>query len=339
MFKKFFTKDYRYYLEKGEQLLAQKRYAEARLAFQESLQKLPDVSENVASEKRKLEEKLAETGDGLGLLNLAEAEHALQRGEHDKAREHIHLALELAEDVTVREKAEELLKNAVADSSRPTAVVAKNSCAGCADAGGLTSENSPVIDDKLSIEDRFELLIQTLPHDLAERYGSLGEEFACAYLLAHDGELDSSRDSFERMLAQGESDILLYELSVIAYRNGQKAECERLLRRALELNNRNSLCYLALVHLLVDTGRASETLPLLHTMLEQEITPDDAVFLLGEVHALLDDSEQAMQWFSRALTLRNYAKAAAERLIPLLESCGRQEEAAFLFNRYLKGCC
>ncbi len=339
LFKKFFNRDYRYYREKGEQHLAQQRYADARLAFQESLQKLPEVTENITSEKREIEEKLAKAGDGLGLLNLSEAEHALRRGEYEKAREYIHLALELAEDVTIREKAEAFLKNAGADSSRSTTVVAENKCAGCAGTVDVSTGNAHVSDDKLPPEDRFELLIQTLPQDLVERYAGLGEKFAYAYLLAHDGEVDAAREIFEEMLAQGESDLLHYELSVIAYRNGDVAECERHLCRALELCDRNSLCYLALVHLLIDTHRTAEAVPLLHCMLDKGAASDQATFLLGEVHALLDDNEQAMDWFSRSLSFPSYAKAAAERLIPLLETCGRREDAAYLFKRYLKGCC
>jgi hypothetical protein len=107
----------------------------------------------------------------------------------------------------------------------------------------------------------------------------------------------------------------------------------------MELCDRNPLCYLALVHLLVETGRVTEAVPFLHAMLEKEIARDQAVFLLGEVHVLLEDIEQATDWFSRALAFPDYAKAAAERLIPLLESRGRHEEGAYLFKRYLKGCC
>jgi tetratricopeptide (TPR) repeat protein len=339
LFKSFFNKDYRHYREKGEQLLAQQRYAEARLAFQESLQKFPAVADNAASEKRYLAEKLVETGDSLGRLNLTEAEHALRRGDRGKAREHAQLALELAEDVAVREKAEEFMKIAAADSSRPAAAPVKNSCAGCTDVTDITTESSQFIDDNLTAEDRFELLIQTLPQDLAERYAGLGKEFAYAYLLVHDGKMGAARDMLEEMLARGESDIIHYELSVIAYKNGQAAECEGHLRRALEICDRNSLCYLAMVHLLIDTARAGEAVTLLHVMLGKEITPDQAVYLLGEVHALLDESDKAIDWFSQALAFPNYAKAAAERLIPLLEGRGRRDEAAFLYKRYLKGCC
>ncbi len=339
LFTKLFKKDYRYYREKGEQLLGAQRYAEARLAFQESLQKLPPDSESAASENPYLTTKIAETGNRLGEINLAEAEHALRRGDHAKAREHIGLVLELAEDVAIREKAEDFLKSAVVDSSEQRVLAAKHDCSECKNPTGITLENSDVSYDTMSVEDRFELLIQTLPPDLAKRYGGLGEKFACGYASLHNGELDIARPIFEEMLAQGESDILHYELSLIDFKMGDIAECEGHLRRALALNDRNSLCYIALVHLLVETGRVPDAIPLLHTMMENNIAPEQAVFLLGDVHTLLGDSEQSINCFSQALVFPEFAKAAAERLIPQLQSLGRTEEAAYLIKRYLKGCC
>lgn len=101
-----FNKDYRYYLEEGDRYLHEERYADARDAFAEAMQKITESDEEDVSVGSLLREKFAETGNRLGLLNLSEAEHALNIGDHKKAEDHLRIVTELAEDAALREKAE-----------------------------------------------------------------------------------------------------------------------------------------------------------------------------------------------------------------------------------------
>ena len=82
-----FNKDYRYYLEEGDRYLHEERYADARDAFAEAMQKITESDEEDVSVGSLLREKFAETGNRLGLLNLSEAEHALNIGDHKKAED------------------------------------------------------------------------------------------------------------------------------------------------------------------------------------------------------------------------------------------------------------
>ena len=140
------------------------------------------------------------------------------------------------------------------------------------------------------------------------------------------------------MLSRGDDDILLYEIALTFFKAGNLTGCEDLLRRALTVNNENSLCCLALVQLLTETGRLEESLPILHHMVDKQLLPDQSLLFLGDVHQALGNDDQAIQSYSNALAYSNASKAAAERLIPLFESRGNSDEAAYLFNRYLKGC-
>ena len=73
MFGRLFAKNYRHYLEKGDKYFRDERYADARHAYQEALQRFDEQGEG---DRTALLRKLDETGNQLGLLNLAEAEHA-----------------------------------------------------------------------------------------------------------------------------------------------------------------------------------------------------------------------------------------------------------------------
>jgi tetratricopeptide (TPR) repeat protein len=339
MFRKMFGRDYRYYKEKGEKSLTEGRYADARGEFAEALQRLPRDCADFAAAAACIEDRMQEAGNRLGEMNLTAAEQALGRGELDNAREYLALVHDLAEDVTIREKAEKL-RNAFA-STTPGDIPANNkySCSGCAGRDGKTIVNSHASDVELSPEDRFEILIHTLPGDLPVRYAALGEKFAYGYMLAHDGEDASACNIFKELLACAEDDIVLYETALILHRRGDLSECERLLRRAHTLNEMNPLCCLGLVQLLAEVDRGNEAIPLLDRMIAVDILPDQARVLKGDVLLMLNRELEAMDQYGGALAFPSVAGSAAERLIPMLEGQGRTEEAAYLFKRFMNGCC
>ena len=126
---------------------------------------------------------------------------------------------------------------------------------------------------------------------------------------------------------------------MIHYRRGNAEKCESLLRRAIELNGVNPLCYFGLVHLLAETGRVAEAMPFLELMLERELLPDQARLLLGDVYLMLEDENNATDCYTQVLSSPNFAKEAAGKLIPLLEKNGRAEDAGYLVKKFSKGCC
>lgn len=339
MFRKMFGRDYHYYKERGDRFLSEGRYADARGEFAEALQRLPRDCADFAATSACIEDRMREAGNRLGEMNLTAAEQALERGEHDNAGEYLALVHDMAEDVTIREKAEKL-RNAFASVTSEDIPENNNyACAGCAGTGEKNIEKCHASDEELSPEDRFEILIQTLPGGLPVRYAGLGEKFAYGYMLAHNGDDASACNIYKELLSCAEDDIVLYETALIFHRSGDLAECERLLRRAHTLNKMNPLCCLGLVQLLVETDRGNEAIPLLDRMIAGDILPDQARVLKGDALLMLNREIEAMGQYGEALAFPSVAGSAAERLIPVLEGQGRKEEAAYLFKRFMKGCC
>ena len=337
MLGKIFGRDYRHYLEKGERYFRDERYADARHAFQEALLKADGNAEDVRSS---IQLKLAETGNQLGLLNLAEAEHALGMGNSLKAEEHLDLVLELTTDTGLRDKALRLRASLSSNEEEcPPPGPAVKYCGGCSQPADPEPGDMPSSLDHLSDHERFELLIQTLPEELALRYEALGDTFAKGYLLIHDGKDQEGETVLANLPDAGDNDIVLYELALLNFRKGSPDVCEQMLRRAIETNSANPLCYLGLVQLLTDTGRLTESIPVLQFMIDNQLLTEQAVIFLGDVNLNLGKIDIAMDTYARALDLPAAAKAAAERLVPLLRENNRNEEAAFLFKKYLKGCC
>ena len=203
------------------------------------MQKIDGEGEDNGAATGEIKGYLDNIGNRLGLMNVAEAEHAVGLGDVAKAEEHLRLALELAKDQAVRGKAEELMGSlGPADApSQSKHAQQHHNCSGCGTGTVAVAEHEHFSDDHLSAQERFELLVHPLPGDLPQRYVAMGEKFAEGYLLVHDGKENEGGRIFQELLEDRESDILLYEIAIINYRNGHVDVSEQQLRRAVAVIN------------------------------------------------------------------------------------------------------
>ena len=291
-FSKFFQKDHRHYLTQAGKHLAAERYADARVDFQEALKRCPAEA---AEDGAEIRSGLNRAGNGLGHLNLHEGERSLVAGDLAKALDHFTLAGELAVDEDIRAKAlsglDRLAKPQPAAAPRPAPKAhGGGSCASCQDAGGHRQAEEEPSGENLSDEDRFFLMVQPLG-ELAGRYSALGEEFARAYLLIHDGNDAEALPILQKMLLSGDNDIVIYEVALIMYRLRRVHECEALLNRSLQIDPANSMSYLALVHLMAEDRRFPEAIATVERMMELGVLADQGQFMLGELHELAGDGQ------------------------------------------------
>jgi tetratricopeptide (TPR) repeat protein len=335
-----FSKDYNYYLEKGDRYLADERFADARNAFCAALEKIGAKDGVSLLQVEALQQKISLTGNMLGRLNLVEAEYAFSCGDREKAAEHLGIIMDLADDATLRESAERLM--AGLDSYVPDAerVMADHQCGSCEVRGGETGNDElPGMDDSISREDSLSLYFQTLPGDLPERYAAMGEKFAQGCLLNLEGNGAEALRVFEELPAEMENDILNYEKAILYFHQGDSANCEQLLLKAIGLNPGNPLCHIGLVHLYTEIDRVPEALQVLERMIASDLVPEQARMMQGDLYTLLQDESSAVESYTWLLASPQYAREAAERIVPLLEKQGRSEEAAFLAKKFARGCC
>jgi predicted Zn-dependent protease len=178
-----------------------------------------------------------------------------------------------------------------------------------------------------------------LPGDLPQRYSDMGEKFASAYLTAHSENPAKALEIFNELMSHEESDILMYESALLYFRGGDHLKCEQLLKRALKVNDSNPVCCLSLAQLYTETERFDDAISLLNLMSERLILPEQALIMLADVHAIKGDNASAIDILGRTIEIPVLKKASAERLVKLLASEGRDDEASFVAKNYLKGCC
>jgi pentatricopeptide repeat protein len=211
-------------------------------------------------------------------------------------------------------------------------------CGGSCGGGQMTEIVDEDSGSHLSEDDRFQLLVQPMGPELAERYAALGQKFQRAYLMIQDGNDAGAFPILQEILVSGENDVVIHELALIMYRSGRVHECEALLKRSLAANPVNHMSYVSLIHLLAECGKLQEALATVERMLELNVIADQALIMQGDLYQAGGDQANAMESWSKALNLPSMARSAAERLIPILDAQGRHNEVKFLAKTYLKGC-
>lgn len=333
-----FSKDFSHYLEKGDRLLADERFAEARTAFGEALEKLEASGKAASSQLEDVRRKIALTGNMLGRMNLAEAEYALAGGDRKKAAEHVQVILDLADEAILRETATKLLADAEAPEARPMSEAPEYG--GCCETEfEPEKEIHDVPTDSITDEDRLTLYFQTLPGDLPERYAGMGAEFARGCLLNLEGHETEALRIFEELSVHTAHDILEYEKAILYFNSGDAGTCEQLLNKALGMNPGNPLANIGLVQLYTETGREPEALQTLERMIADNVIPEQARLMRGDLYNQLQDEAKALENYSALLATPQFAREAAERIIPLLQKQGRSKEAANLAKKFARGCC
>jgi tetratricopeptide (TPR) repeat protein len=333
----FFKKGYTHYQERGDNLFQEGRYAEARHEYEEAISLLkPDTAAEV---RVYLGDQIRSAGNQLATMNMQEAVHSLQSGNLVKAIEHAELALEQAEDDTIRGNARDFIEKVELPVSHEAPQSHGHSCSSCSGDHHATAATSEISTDFLPLMERFELLIQPLPGDLSDRYRQMGERFAYAYIAVHDERVEEGYSIFTELSREQKSDILEYEIAIIDFQAQRLFDCETHLKAALSINADSPLCHLAMVQLMIETKRLPEAANILQHMIISGHLADHAVIMLGDVLLMMGDVDAALERYIEALNLPSVAKTAAQKAIPVLDNLGRTADSQALAKRYLKGCC
>lgn len=343
-FKKIFVKNPDDFLVKGDRLLQEECFFEARGAFEEALGLLDrNKADRDEAQLLHCHNQIAIANTGLARLNIREAEHSIALGAATKAGEHLELALSLTEDPLIRNEAVRLLGKldnlAQHQEQKKSAPAPTSGCSSCSSGAAHAPAASAHIEPgmEMSESDHFDLLTRQLPGNLYNRYANLGEKFIDAYLAISRDEHQLALTNLEAWFDGKDRDIFCYEKAMVLYRLGKASDAEQYLKEAISENNANPLPHLGLSLLLLERGRFPEAAVQLDSMIDSGILAEQAMLLRGNAYSSTGDSEGAIKCYAALLTT-SMARPAAENLHQLLLECGREADAAAVFKKYLKGC-
>ncbi|MCK4535786.1 MAG: hypothetical protein KAT93_02165 [Desulfuromonadales bacterium] len=283
-----------------------------------------------------------QSGDNLAKLNLAEGEGEILNGNMLRARDHFQLAQEQARSPELVERVKETMASLEKKLSS-TALSESGSSApsSCGNSCGVTHETTlPPELDNLDEETRFELLLATLPAELAERYASSGDTFRKAWLATHDDDTQQALSLFD-LVPEDERDALFYcERGALKARSQDHRGAHNDLQNALEVEPELFPAFDAMVVMLAGAGRLKELEGLLRGTIEEGRFKGFCWSHLAQLLMQRGDEDAALEAGSRALSTGEGVSLETVVLCSkLLEQRQRFDEAEALLSQLpIAGC-
>ncbi len=301
-----------------------------------------DQNEIDAALKQEITRWEQQAGDALAAINLEEGAWAQKSGNLLRAREDYQLAYEQARSTALRERARQALA-ALEQGAQPQRVAATEAgsashtgCSSCATPDVLTEARQ---DMDLDEEGRLELLLATMPPDLAQRYLTAGQEFRQAWLAIQDGDEEQALSLLQQVPAAERNALFLFERGALMARSGQYKKAHQDLQAALTAEPDLFSAFDALVNVLIATRNSAAQEKLLKQQLAAGRFVGYCWAQLAELHAQRKELEPALAAGLKALQEGSADQGLILLCAQLLEQAGRFDEAEALLRRMPGGGC
>jgi len=284
-----------------------------------------------------------QAGDALATINLEEGSWAQKSGNLLRAREDYQLAIEQASSVELRERAEQAL--ASLDHGELPPEVAEDEDGPAVQAGcnsGCTTATGPLVtSDEMDLDEetRMELLLATMPAELAERYLAAGPEFRQAWLAAQDGEEQQALELLSKVPEAQRNALFLFERGALMARSGQHSKARQDLQAALTVEPDLFPAFDALAEVLFTAGSVDELEKSLKINLAAERFVGYCWARLAELHVQRRELEPALAAGLKALDEGILEPDLITICAQLLEQKERFDEAEALLMRMPAGGC
>ncbi len=285
--------------------------------------------------------------DALATTNLEEGLWAHKSGNLLRAREDFQLAIEQAHTESLREAAQQALATleeggalAEEDASEDGPALHAGCNTGCGPSCGPT-DASDVADDDIGLDEeaRMELLLATLPPDLAQRYAEAGTEFKQAWLASQDGEDQLAQEHLAKVPESERNALFLFERGALKARSGQPAKAADDLRAALTAEPGLFPAFDTLVGVMAATGQREKLALLLKQNIAAEQFTGYCWARLAELHAQRGEAEPALAAGLKSLEEGLVDPGILTMCAQLLERSERFDEAEALLMQMPGGGC
>jgi len=248
-----------------------KAYREERwsdvLLYAELLQN-EGTDDSLAAELRTM---IDQARDSLATLNLEEGEACLRLGDSVRALEHFELASSQVNSGELKGKiAEAVARLQVASPYRDTEGIEAetNSC-------GCSSPCSPEIAGVSPVEhpenqsDRLELILESYPPQVRNRYIEASPVFLNAFLLSQEGSLHEAIDAFEAVPDDLRDDLFFFERGVLRLHLNDYDDAKSDIEASILLNPENILAKETFIDAVMASGNFDLAEVRLNDLLEQ----------------------------------------------------------------------
>lgn len=328
-------------LEHKADLLCESRdWSRAMQTYERALAKLEKRPDGDPEREKQLAIKIQGTREALAREHRQNAEHLIEGGFFDDAREMLALALEISADSEFRQELEARLEEIDAGPLNSTPIQAVGP-AELIDSPELDSfEDSQIPDADVSDEEYFNALTGTLPDEIRESYSAYGQDFKSGYVALNRGEFQTAAAHLTRALhdnPQPESYVPL-ELAAAVLNLDRPAEARELLENFLEHHPRTLPAYQLLCEILWEQ-KAFEPAEALLASIPDDVAESLAVALLkGETFHQAGRFERARDFYLEFLDTYGWDNGVARQLAKAHEALDEIDAAIHIYGELMGRC-
>ncbi|MGD8660396.1 MAG: tetratricopeptide repeat protein [Desulfobacterales bacterium] len=327
------------YEQKGDALFEANAYGKAVVEYQRALDRLGKTSPSNDGYRQNLQDKIRTSKENLALEHQQTAENLMAAGHDYDARQYIELALELTEDMELKNALEKQLQT------------------------GEVPETEDIVDDAVEVEiqdyepdyedepvedlpeideddEHLAALVGTLPDDVQDIYLGYGEDFKSGYLALNRGDFETAAEHLAAAMEvhPDPAGYIALELATARLNLGKYDEARRLLEAFLEHHPDALPAYQLLCEVYWETkafDHAEELLATLPPDLEESVA---GYLLRGETLFQAEKYADARSFYRGFLKKYEWNESIARGLAKTHEALGEMANARNIYSEIMAQC-
>ncbi|MBN2569742.1 MAG: tetratricopeptide repeat protein [Deltaproteobacteria bacterium] len=318
------------YEKKGDAYCDLSEFGEAKLQYENALNRLAKKRPDDIEGADRLREKIASSRESLARAHTNRGKDLMELGHYDDAGDILLLALELTEHDTSKKEIEELLKK-IKNRKKEELLEEITD-----DGNGEDVTETPFYAE--SDDEYFTALVNTLPEEIRQAYLSYGEVFKKGYVALNHGEYEEALALLSSALEETGGNHISYEIGTACLNMGRTSEARSVAEAYVRDNPGLSRGY----HLLCEVLWEMEAFDEAHEVIRSG--PSDLrntvpmKLLEGETLSRAGQHEKAESFYSDYRTTHGWDENIVRAQALNCEALGKTAQANDLYGQIMNDC-
>jgi tetratricopeptide (TPR) repeat protein len=325
--------------QKGDSFFQAGLWVQAKQAYEHAMDKLESNVKESSYDHLRLTEKIEKAVEALVREHQKNAENYLDGEFFDEARELLLLAHEVSSDEQVKKELEKKLRDIELQQSGN---ILDNVAHSPEEPEDEEEEDDVPGDDnlKLSEDEEFVALCNTLPNEVCAAYNSYGRYFKTGYVALNQGDFQSALINLKNALQENPApdSYIPLELATACMNLDQMDEARTLLEKFIPYHREALPAYQLLCEVYWEQKDFSKVEALLDSVPEKLKKSIGVILLQGETLYQSGNYEKAKIFYKEFLQTYGWHETIAGELAKVLETIGELDNARNLYKEIIRQC-
>jgi len=318
------------YEKEGDAYCDISEFGEAKLQYENALNRLVKKRPDDIESADRLREKIARSRESLARAHTNRGKDLMELGHYDDAEDILLLALELTEQDKLRKEIEELLKK-VKNRKKEELIEEITD-----DGNEEDNTETPLYTE--SDDEYFTALVNVLPEEIRHAYLSYGETFKKGYVALNHGEYEEAHVLLSSALEETGGNHISYEIGTACLNMGRASEARSVAEAYVRDNPGLSRGYHLLCEVLWEMEAFDEAHEIIHSGPSDLRNTVHMKLLEGETLSRAGQYEEAESFYNDYRTTHGWDENIVRAQAVNCEALGKISQANDLYGQIMNDC-